>query len=78
MKTNEFIGKLKDALEIKADKAITEETDLRELNEYDSLSMLSIIAMIDESFEKRLSGLDFESITTVRSLMELIGKETFE
>jgi len=48
------------------------------LEEYDSLSVLSIIAMIDQRFEKQISSSDFIKITTIKSLMDLIGKEHFK
>ena len=79
MKTEDFINELKDALEIEdEDQEITLETNLKELEEYDSLSVLSIIAMIDKNFSKQIPSSDFLKITTVSSLMELIGKEYFE
>ena len=78
MKKDEFIENLKDALEIDPDKEITEDTDLRSLEEYDSLSVLAIIAMIDENFGKRLSSPDFQKVTKIGSLMKLIGEESFE
>ena len=78
MKKSEFMEKLKDALEIDANKEITEETDLRYLEEYDSLGVLTIIAMVDENFGKQLSSPDFQKITTVSSLIKLIGEENFE
>ncbi len=79
MKTTDFLNELKDALEIEdEDQVITLETNLKELEEYDSLSVLSIIAMIDKNFSKQISSSDFLKITTVSSLMELIGKEYFE
>jgi len=77
MKIDDFLYELKETLEID-DVELNEETNLKELEEYDSLSVLSIIAMIDENFGKRISGQDFQSITTVGSLMELIGMENFE
>jgi len=77
MKIADFLNELKETLEID-DVGLNEETNLKELEEYDSLSVLSIIAMIDENFGKRISGQDFQSITTVGSLMELIGMENFE
>ena len=78
MKAEVFINELKEALEIEdEDQEITLETNLKELEEYDSLSVLSIIAMIDKNFGKQMSSADFVKITTVSSLMELIGKEHF-
>jgi len=79
MKTEDFVEELKDALEIEdEDKEITLETNLKELEEYDSLSVLSIIAMIDKNFSKQIPSSDFVKVTTVSSLMELIGKEHFD
>ena len=79
MKTDDFINELKDALEIEdEDQEITLETNLKELEEYDSLSVLSIIAMIDKNFGKQIPSLDFIKITTIKSLMDLIGEEHFE
>ena len=78
MKAEVFINELKEALEIEdEDQEITLETNLKELEEYDSLSVLSIIAMIDKNFGKQIPSADFIKITTVSSLMDLIGKEHF-
>ena len=79
MKKEEFIKELKDALEIEdEDNEITLETDIRYVEEYDSLSVLAIIAMIDKNFNKQISSLELTKITTVKSLMDLIGEEYFE
>ena len=78
MEKSEFIEKLKDALEIDENEKISEKTNLTDFPEYDSLGVLGIIAMIDESFGKQLSSSDFQKITTVDSLMKLIGEEKFE
>lgn len=77
MKIYEFIEKLKETLELE-DMELTEDTNLKYLGEYDSLSVLSIIAMIDENFGKQLSAQQFSDVTTVRSLIEKIGKDCFE
>lgn len=78
MKKEEFIKELEDALEIGEDKHITMETGLRYLEEYDSLSVLAIIAMIDKNFRKQIPSTNFAKVTTVSSLMDLIGREHFE
>lgn len=79
MKTKGFINELKEALEIEdEDQEITLETNLKDLEEYDSLSVLSIIAMIDKNFGKQIPSTDFTKVTTVSSLMDLIGKKYFE
>ena len=79
MKIKDFISELKENLEVEdEDQEITLETNLKDLEEYDSLSVLSIIAMIDKNFSKQISSIDFIKITTVKSLIELIGKEHFD
>ena len=79
MKVENFINELKEALEIEdEDKEITLETDLRYVEEYDSLSVLAIIAMIDKNFDKQIPSSDFANVTTVKSLMNLIGEKYFK
>ncbi len=79
MKTDDFIKELKEALEIEnEDQEITLETNLKDLEEYDSLSVLSITAMIDKNFSKQIPSSDFIKITTIKNLMDLIGKEHFQ
>ncbi len=77
MKTDVFLSGLKDVLEIDhSDLSI--DTNLKELEGFDSLSIMTIIAFIDEAFGKKLKAPQLASITTVGSLMELIGGENFE
>ena len=73
MTNSEFIVKLKESLE--TDDNISLQTNLNNLAYYDSLSILSLIVLIDENFNKKLSADQFKSITTVQSLVDLIGKE---
>ena len=78
MKKGEFIGKLKEALEIDSNEKITEDTNLRDLQEFDSLGALIVIAMVDEIFGRELSADDLRNVTTVRSLIKIIGEDKFD
>ncbi len=78
MKKTEFFEHLLEALEPEEEISLDQDTDLREVEEYDSLTVLSIIAMTDEHFGVTLSAQDFKEITTVQSLMDLIGADQFE
>jgi len=79
IKTDDFVNELKETLEIEEEEQeITLETNLKDLEEYDSLSVLSIIAMIDKNFGKQLSAQQFADINTVRNLIEKIGVKHFE
>jgi len=77
VKKEEFIQELEEILEIE-DSKIEMKTNLKDLKEFDSLSILSIIALLDEKFGKALTAEQLNSITTVESLMELIGLENFQ
>jgi len=78
IKKEEFIQDIKEALEIEDDVKIAVGTNLADLEEYDSLSVLVIVTMIDKKYGKQISSSEFEKNTTIKSLMELIGKEYFE
>jgi len=78
MEKDRFIELLKETLEIDESIQLNENTVLTEIEEYDSLSTLGIIALIDEHFGKKLSGEDLQNITTVKSLMEMIGEDQFK
>jgi acyl carrier protein len=76
MKTSEFIEMLKEALEIDK-RELNPDTDLKKIEGYDSMSIMTIIAFADEHFSKKLTAQQLASITTVKSLMDLIGSEHF-
>ena len=78
MKREEFIDRLKETLEIDSSKRITEDTDLRELAEYDSLGVLTVIAMVDEIFGEEVSADDLENVATVGDLIKVVGEGKFD
>lgn len=55
-----------DANEIKA------ETVFKELEEWSSLTALSIIAMVDEEYDIRIKGDDIRNVSTVSELFDII------
>ena len=77
MKTSEFIEILVEDLELEnIDLAV--DTELTELDDYDSLAIMSIIAIADEHFDTTLTAVQLANINTVQSLMDLIGSDKFE
>ncbi|PWN64693.1 phosphopantetheine-binding protein [Chryseobacterium oncorhynchi] len=76
MKTSVFLEKLQEELE--EDQALTLDTNLKELESYDSISLLSIIAFVDENFNKKIDTKHFKDVQTVADLVNIIGKENFE
>jgi len=76
MTRQEFVDKLVDILETEED--LTPQTNLNDVEEYDSLTVLSIIAFVDKNFSKTLSADQLASVTTVNSLIDIIGADNFE
>ncbi len=73
MKKEEFCKKLAEALDVE-NAGFDQHASLQEL---DSLAVMSIIAVVDESVQKKLSAAELMSLTTVGSLMEKIGWQEF-
>ena len=78
IKKEEFLDSLKEALEVEDDETLTMDTNLKDLEEYDSLSVLVIVALVDKKYKKQISSSNFKKVTTVNSLISLIGEESFE
>lgn len=78
MKINEFLEKLHEGLELEDDVTLTVDTVITDLEDYDSLMVLSIISFIHENFGKRYPADKLLDVKTVKQLMALIGDENFE
>lgn len=54
---------------------IDAETSFRELEEWDSLSALSIIAMINEKYDVVMTGAALRNATTIKELYDLVNSK---
>lgn len=48
---------------------LTPETDLSGLEQWDSIAMLSLIAMLDEEFDKTITGKELKALKTVADIL---------
>lgn len=71
MLAKEFIEKFAEAIEVEASE-LTNETEFRSLNEWDSMAYLSVIAMIDEEYDMQIEQLEFKKLHTLQALMDYI------
>lgn len=71
MSINEFIAKFIEAVEIEDASSVKPETKFRDLNEWSSISTLSVIAMADEEFGFELEPDTFKKAQTVEDLYNL-------
>lgn len=77
MKKDTFFEELLECMDIDP-VDINETTVFRELEDFDSMAIMSIVAYVDEKFEKTMAAEELQKVKSVRDLMELIGMEHFE
>jgi acyl carrier protein-related protein len=71
MEITEFIEKFAEAVEIDDASTLGADTMFRDLDEWNSLAGLSVIAMYDEEFGKTLHVPDFKKAQTIEDLYKL-------
>lgn len=71
MTLNEFITKFAEQLEIEDASTLQPETMFRELEEWSSLSILELIVLYDEVFEKQIGDGDIAKCQTLADLYNL-------
>jgi acyl carrier protein len=78
MNATDFFNELKEVLEIE-DVVLSEQTNLKSIDDFnfDSLAVMTLVAFIHEKFDKQFNAMQLNNISTVRSLMELIGLDNF-
>ena len=77
MKKQEFFALLATEFNVD-DDTINESTVLTEIPDWDSMSILVVMSLVDERFEITLSANDFTKINKVSDLISFIGKEKFD
>lgn len=75
MKTTDFISRLKEELEF--DALLEINTNIKELDEWDSMAAMVLIGFVSDEFGMTLNADDIAAITTIESLIEKIGKDKF-
>jgi acyl carrier protein len=71
---DKFIKLFKETLEIEGID-IGLNTKFRDLENWDSLSFLSVLAMIDEEYDVIIEGNDFRKLVTIEDLINEIKKK---
>ena len=72
MEINDFIQNLADQFEDTDASVITPETIFHDLDEWSSLTGLSIIAMIDDEYDVTIKGDELRAAKTVADIFELV------
>lgn len=72
MTLEEFVIKFAEVFDETPQEQFTPSTQFKNLEEWSSLSALSVIAMVDEECDKSLSGADVRNCATIEDLYKLI------
>lgn len=72
MTIEEFVQKVQDELQDTPAEKITADTNYKELDEWGSLTSLSLISMIEEEYDKLITGADVRARNSVRELWEYV------
>jgi acyl carrier protein len=76
MDKNVFLTNFAEMLEDTDPALISDETIFRNLDEWDSLTALSLIAMVYEQYTIKLTGEDINNSITIQDLFEKIKSKT--
>lgn len=72
MELNEFIENLAAQFDETDANEFNAATEFRKLDEWSSLTALSIIAMVDEEYDVRIKGDDIRGARTIQDLYETV------
>ena len=75
MNKQEFIKELVEELEVEVD--VTLETNLEDLDEWDSMGAMILIGFVSDNFDVTLNADDINALTTFESIIDRIGEEKF-
>ena len=73
MEINEFIANFADQFDDTEESVFTPETLFRELEEWSSLTGLSVLNMIDKKYGVRLNTTEFKSANTIQELYDVVS-----
>lgn len=75
MNLNEFVKAFAAEFENTPEDLFTPQTIFKQLDEWDSLTVLSIIALADEEFNARITSQDLRDCTTIEDIFNLISSK---
>lgn len=72
MNLEEFIETFANEFEDTPIEVFKADTKYRQLDEWSSLTALSIISMVDDQFDKTITGADIRSTETIEDLFNIV------
>ena len=75
MDINSFIGSFADQFDDLGDVVLTPETEFKQVEGWNSLVALSVIATIDEEYDVTLKGNDITKAVTIEDLFKTVQRK---
>lgn len=75
MTLDEFVKAFAAEFDETPEETFKPDTHYKELDEWGSLVALSIISMVDDEMDKRVTGADLRGCTTIEDLFNLVEKK---
>lgn len=72
MTLDEFVQLFAEQFDDTPVESFSSSTDYKSLEEWGSLVALSVISMVDDEFQKRITGADIKNSKTIEELYQLI------
>lgn len=72
METNKKLAMLEEMMELD-EGTLTVETKLDDIEEYDSMAKLSLIVLMNDEFEKKLTANQIKAFQTVQDILDFMG-----
>ena len=72
LEINGFIANLRTVFENGGDLILSPSTDVRSLEEWDSLAVLGFITMVDSEYDVKIAASDIKSARTIEDLCRLV------
>lgn len=72
MTDKEKLALLEDAFELD-EGYLTPDMALEDIDEYDSMSKLTLIVLMQDEFNKKLSGAELNKFVTVQDILDFMG-----
>ena len=72
MELNEFIANFADQLDETDPSTLNSETVFKDLEDWDSMVALSVIAMIDSDYDVAVNGNTIQNVNTIGELFEAV------
>jgi acyl carrier protein len=73
MEKNQFLQSFAEQFDETEPSAITMNTKFKEMDEWSSMIALMIIAMVDENYNKKITGADLRESNTIEQLFERVA-----